>query len=236
MTDPEHANTAQQMTVQYGRRNAAADRDRYSLFNPVALHEHQARLRAMVSLWQQQGWASLHDKCFVEVGCGGGGNLLELLRLGAQARHLSGWELLPERVCAARACLPADLALHEGDASVADIAPASVDSALAFTVFSSILNDVDQARLAAAMWSWLKPGGAVLWYDFTFNNPRNPDVRGIPLHRIRALFPQGHITHRRVTLAPPIARAVVRVHPSLYPVFNALPMLRTHVLAWIAKT
>jgi hypothetical protein len=40
---------------------------------------------------------------------------------------------------------------------------------------------------------------------------------------------------RRVTLAPPLARAVVRLHPSLYTVLNALPLLRTHRLAWIEK-
>jgi hypothetical protein len=38
-----------------------------------------------------------------------------------------------------------------------------------------------------------------------------------------------------VTLAPPLARAVTRIHPGLYRWFNALPPLRTHVLAWIAK-
>jgi hypothetical protein len=52
---------------------------------------------------------------------------------------------------------------------------------------------------------------------------------------VRALFPQGRITRRRVTLAPPIARAVVRLHPGLYTVCNALPLLRTHLLAWIEK-
>jgi hypothetical protein len=40
---------------------------------------------------------------------------------------------------------------------------------------------------------------------------------------------------RRVTLAPPLARAVCRVHPALYAPFNLVPWLRTHVLAWIAK-
>ena len=85
------------------------------------------------------------------------------------------------------------------------------------------------------MWSWLRPGGAVLWYDFTYNNPRNPDVRGVPLRRVQALFPQAHITARRVTLAPPLARAVVRVHPALYGLFNSLPWLRTHILCWIEK-
>jgi hypothetical protein len=49
------------------------------------------------------------------------------------------------------------------------------------------------------------------------------------------LFPAGRITHRRVTLAPPLARAVCRLHPALYGVFNSLPLLRTHLLAWIAK-
>ncbi len=41
--------------------------------------------------------------------------------------------------------------------------------------------------------------------------------------------------HQRVTLAPPLARPLCRMHPGLYPVANALPWLRTHVLAWIAK-
>ena len=75
------------------------------------------------------------------------------------------------------------------------------------------------------------------------NNARNPDVRGVPLARVRAPFPQGHVQSQRVTLASPVARAVTRVHPGLYPgrypglypVFNAVPLLRTHALAWLAK-
>jgi len=85
------------------------------------------------------------------------------------------------------------------------------------------------------MWRWTKPGGGVLWYDFTVDNPRNPDVRGMPLKRVRALFPEAVIDSHRVTLAPPIARTVSRWHPALYTLFNALPMLRTHALAWLAK-
>jgi hypothetical protein len=103
------------------------------------------------------------------------------------------------------------------------------------TVFSSVLDPRAQQRLAQAMWSWVKPGGGVLWYDFTVNNPRNPDVRGIPLTRVRQLFPFARVSHRRITLAPPLARRVCRVHPGLYPVFNAIPLLRTHVLVWLQK-
>jgi hypothetical protein len=103
------------------------------------------------------------------------------------------------------------------------------------TVFSSLLDDEFQQRLASTMWRWVRPGGGVLWYDFTVNNPRNPDVRGVPLRRVRSLFPSGSLRVRRLTLAPPLARAVTRLHPSLYSAFNACPWLRTHALVWIQK-
>jgi hypothetical protein len=127
------------------------------------------------------------------------------------------------------------VALELGDAVEAHVEAESCDVVLQSTVFSSLLDAAFQQRLAKAMWRWLKPGGAVLWYDFTFDNPRNPDVRGVPLARVRALFPGARITHRRITLAPPLARAVVRLHPALYTLLNAVPLLRTHLLAWIEK-
>ena len=57
----------------------------------------------------------------------------------------------------------------------------------------------------------------------------------LPLARVRRLFPQGRVSAQRVTLAPPLARVVCRWHPGLYGLFNALPLLRTHVLAFIGK-
>jgi SAM-dependent methyltransferase len=171
----------------------------------------------------------------VDVGCGYGGHLLDFLRIGFAPGNLQGIELLPDRAAGARTKLPATLRLHEGDASSAQIAPASQDIVFQSVVFSSLLDDRFQQDLADRMWSWLRPGGGVLWYDFVVGNPSNPDVRGVPMRRLKVLFPQGRLTVRRVTLAPPIARAVCRVHPALYHVFNVLPLLRTHVLAWIGK-
>lgn len=85
------------------------------------------------------------------------------------------------------------------------------------------------------MWSMVKPQGGVLWYDFIFNNPNNPDVRGISILRIHELFPGGKIKVWRLTLAPPISRRVTKIHPSFYTLLNYIPFLRTHVLCWIEK-
>ena len=219
--------------ARYARR-APAD-ERYRLTSPAALLAMQERQRAMLALFARRGFGDLGALRLVEVGSGGGGNLLELLQLGFRPEHLAGIELLPQRHAAARARLPEAVRLECGDASTAAVEPASVDIVLASTVFSSLLDDAFQQRLAAAMWRWLRPGGGVLWYDFTVDNPRNPDVRGVPAARIRALFPEARLESRRLTLAPPLARAVCRLHPGLYTLFNALPPLRTHLLCWLQK-
>jgi SAM-dependent methyltransferase len=217
-----------QIAERYARRGGNGDR--YSLLRPEVWQMWQERQRALLRLLAMRPGVPA-DWRATEVGCGAGGNLFDLLRIGLLPAHLTGIELLPERLAAARAALPEGVRLLAGDASTANVAAASQDLVLQSTVFSSILDDALQQRVADAMWRWLKPGGAVVWYDFTVNNPRNPDVRGVPLSRVRALFPQGHFTARRVTLAPPLARAL----PAAYPLLNLLPLLRTHRLVLIEK-
>ena len=218
----------------YQRRERAGLADRYSLLRPEVWQMLHERQRALLRVLAKRP-GSLADWRLTEVGCGAGGNLLEMLRIGFVPAHLGGIELLPERYAAARAVLPAALSLSLGNAAEADIEAGSQDLLLQSTVFSSILDDQVQVAVAAAMWRWLKPGGAVLWYDFIVDNPRNPDVRGVPLKRVRELFPDARIKRQRLTLAPPLARIVCRLHPSAYTLLNSIPWLRTHVLAVIEK-
>ena len=49
----------------------------------------------------------------------------------------------------------------------------------------------------------VKPQGLILWYDFRYNNPRNPNVQGIGATEIRGLSPGRQVELRKVTLAPP---------------------------------
>jgi SAM-dependent methyltransferase len=219
----------------YARRKTAVESNRYSPLKAEVWQGMHERQRVMLQLFEKLGLASFADTKLVEVGCGAGGNLLEFLRLGFEPENLTGIELLEDRAAKANKILPVGM-VRLGDAAAADIPLASQDIVFQSTVFSSLLDNAFQQELANKMWNWLRPGGGVLWYDFTYNNPNNPDVRGVPVRRVRALLPLGLFTVRRVTLAPPIARRVCRIHPGLYSVFNAFPFLRTHVLCWIQKT
>ena len=216
----------------YARRGAT---ERYSLLQPDVWLTVQERQRAMLRLFARLGWRTLADKRLLEVGCGSGGNLLEMLRLGFEPEHLSGAELLPERLEAARRSLPPAVTLWVGDAAQLPLPEGEADVVLVSTVFSSLLDEAFQQQLAQAVWRAVKPGGGVLWYDFTVDNPRNPDVRGVPVARIAQFFPQGRVQAQRLTLAPPLGRAAARLHPALWTLLNALPVLRTHVLAWVQK-
>lgn len=225
----------QAVQARYARRDAAEDALRYQLMaNASALQAQQERLRALVRLWKSHGWSSLADLSITEVGCGAGGNLQDLLRLGASPARLQGLELIAERAEQARAVLPGVVRITEGDATHAPISEASQQAVLAFTLFSSLLDPVFRCHMAQTLWRWTAPGGGVLVYDFVVDNPRNPDVRGVPLAELRRLFPNAQVQSRRTTLAPPIARQLPATF--LSPASVLLYALRTHRLTWLAKT
>jgi len=217
---------AESVRARYARR---AERPDPAL--RMFLEERERALRR----WIGECELNPRDARVLEIGCGGGGNLAALIQLGFSPANLTGVELIDERMAEARRQLPSDVQLIGADALEAQLAPASFDVVILFTVFTSLLDEEYRKRLATHAWSLVKAGGGVLWYDFCFDNPRNPDVRGISVRDVRALFSEGRMRVRRVTLAPPLARAAVRVHRSLYHVLNVVPLLRTHVLCWIGK-
>ena len=222
----------QLVAERYSRRHPG---DLYSVLRPEVWLAMQERQRAILRLLCAHTHKRVAELRVLEIGCGSGSNLQEFMRLGFDPANLVGNELLPERFTAARRSLPAAVELHPGDALALPFADESFDIVYQSTVFTSLLDNDFQQRLADRMWRWVRCGGAVLWYDFTFDNPKNKEVRGLPLSRVRDLFPQGLIDAQRVTLAPPISRRVVRLHHALYPMLNLLPLLRSHLLCWVHK-
>ena len=115
---PEFEPEPRAVVDRYARRAVG---DRYSMLKPDVWQTVQERQRAMLKLFAIQGWADLSALRCLEVGCGSGGNLLELLRLGFAPQHLSGVELLTDRLRHARHVLPAALALFVMRRSVISI-------------------------------------------------------------------------------------------------------------------
>src|SRR5262245_20407655 len=133
--------------------------------------------RAVMGILAGRGLLPPGENRILDIGCGTGAHLNFFLRLGFRPQNLVGIDLQPERIVSARSQLPSGVSLSHGDASQLDLPEDSFDVVFQSLVFSSILDDQLQADLAARMWRLAKPGGGVLWYDFTWNNPRNPDVR-----------------------------------------------------------
>ena len=220
----------------YERRRAREDAHRYSPLDPYVLMAEKEKDQALGQMLESHSLTNRLPECnLLEIGCGSGNNLLRFLRLGFRPDKLTGNDLLPDRLRTARKILPSAVQLIAGDATTLELVEDSFDIVCLFTVFSSILDDEFQQRLAAKAWSLVKPGGGVLCYDFIYNNPANPDVRAVPIQRLRELFPHGTMQVVRVTLAPPIGRRVTRLWSGSYSILNRLPVLRSHVLAWLQK-
>ncbi len=165
----------------------------------------------------------------LEIGAGTGGNVPLYRSLGLKDHQIELNELLEDRLKMLEvnypeiAKLPGD-ALQIGEAGKYDII-------FQFTVFTSVLDNNFRMKLAQKMLRLLKPGGSIIWYDFIYNNPNNPDVKGVSKKQVRLLFPDCNIRIFPVTLAPPIGRRIGKLYGLINSIF---PFLRTHIVAEIS--
>lgn len=219
----------------YSRRQQLPEKTIYSPFNPAVYMAIQEKKLTLIKLLTFANFLPVSNKKVLEIGCGSGSNLLELISLGFLPENLIGNELLDYRANDAKHLLPTSTQIILGDAAKLDFEDNLFDIVYQSTVFTSILDNSFQQKLADRMWAMTKYGGGIIWYDFIYNNPKNPDVRGVPIKRIKELFPKAKIKVWPITLIPIISRFVTKIHPSMYSVFNLTPFLRSHVLCWIQK-
>jgi ubiquinone/menaquinone biosynthesis C-methylase UbiE len=171
----------------------------------------------------------------LDVGCGEGAVLRDLLRFGARPENLVGVDLLASRLASGRA-LNAGMAFSVADAADLPFPNASFDLLLAFTLLSSIVDVEARGAAASEMLRVLRPGGVLIVYDF-WVNPRNPDVRPLSRAEIRRLFAGCTFNWRRVTLAPPLLRLLAASPGGWMACYlmEKLPFLCTHFLVAATK-
>ena len=217
---------------EYARRaENAASTHRYSLFDPANLFLLQSRQRALLRLLSRHGITDLGALKMLEIGCGGGGVLLEWMTFGASPRNEHGIDIVFDRLTTVRARSPL-LRVACASGSELPYGDSSFDVVMQFTAFSSILDAELRARMAAEMRRVLRPGGLIVWYDFWLN-PTNRQTVGLGRRAVRELFPGCEIDFTRVTLAPPLARVVVPLSRALATILDSVRIFNSHLLAAI---
>jgi len=220
--------------VEYQRRANHVSADRYASWQPDTKLIIEGRRRAAEDMLRRaRVFPGREDKC-LEVGCGSHGWFNDLMEWGVSETNLHGIELDHARAQQARENFPkSDLRL--GDAVELPWADGSFKLVICSTLFTSILDSKVRMLIANEIVRVLAPGGALLWYDFAFDNPRNRNVRGISRRWLRELFPSLRGETRSVTLAPPLARAIAPRSWTLARLLEKIPVLRTHLLGVLIK-
>lgn len=220
----------------YARRDARRDAALYSHFNPANLFRIQECERRMLGLLASHGLSNLAPLRILEVGCGSGFWIRQLILWGAKPENISGVDLLPARIAEARRLCPSGVVLECHNAQQLGFSEGSFDLVIASTVFSSILDSALRAEVAGEILRVLRPSGAILWYDFFRDNPSNHDVKGVRKEEIKGLFPGCRLHAQRATLAPPLARRLAGFSWNVCRALNAMSILNTHYLALIVRS
>jgi ubiquinone/menaquinone biosynthesis C-methylase UbiE len=222
----------QRILEEYQRRARELDPDLYSDTRPVNLFLHQGQQRALLEALERSGLLPLRTKRILEIGCGTGRWLRAFGVFGAESANLAGIDLDGARVeDARRKASAADLRI--GDATQLPWPDGTFDIVFQSLVFTSILDAATRKAVAGEMQRMLRRGGAILWYDFRYNNPANTSVRKVTASEIRELFPDHDVELSRVSLAPPIARRLVHRSWFLASALEKLQVLNTHYFAVI---
>jgi SAM-dependent methyltransferase len=212
---------SEQINTQYNKRSSKAHLYQRSAYSDAVQNE----IKVVATELLNSKFKDLSKVKLLEIGAGNGTNAYLFEQMGVKLENISFNELIGERLNNIKSGFPNNK-LYEGDATHVQF-PEKYDIVFQSTVFTSILNDKDRKALADKMWSLLNPGGIILWYDFIYNNPKNPDVKKVDIHEVKALFNKcTSSTIKKITLAPPIGRKVGK----FYHLFN-VPFLRSHILA-----
>jgi SAM-dependent methyltransferase len=224
----------QRILAEYSRRDREVDASLYAPWTAASAFMQQTATRSAAQMLHRADVFPDREAQCLEIGFGYIGWLAELIRWGVPEKNLHGIELYAPRADRAHELLPvADL--RNGDATSLPWTDGHFQLVVASTVFTSILSDDTRRKVAAEVSRVLTPGGALLWYDFAVNNPHNQNVRKVKRSELLQLFPGLRGEIKSITLAPPLTRFFAPRSLALAMFLEAIPWLRTHLMAVLVK-
>ena len=230
----DHKNEPERITKGYGGWHGGMALARTAWHRPDVVYQHAMYTRVLSRLLANTLGTDLGKVRVVDVGCGTGAFLRQLIDWGATPANLTGTELQQDRIELARRRSAPEVTWHCGPLNA--LPAAGVDLVSAQTVISSVLDPELRQRLAIDMWRILKPGGWCLVFDFRYNNPRNPHLRKVTRDELDGYWCGQRRQYQTLLLAPPVGRALAGLPALFTEVLASLaPPLRSHFVYMVQK-
>jgi SAM-dependent methyltransferase len=197
--------------------------------------QFEERERHVLRLLERYDLLPLAGRKILEVGCGTGKWLRDLIAWGADPHALVGVELLEASAVRARRLCPPGVTIEPGNAALLSHPSGSFDIVLQASLFTSVLDDDMRRSIAAEMLRVLRPNGIIVWYDLFLNTQGSSYLRPVTKEELRHLFPGCVVDVRRVSLSPVLTQLLAPRSWSASTLLSRLAPLCTHYLGAIRR-
>jgi ubiquinone/menaquinone biosynthesis C-methylase UbiE len=199
---------------------------------PLEVFYRLGRINTLARLLRVVG-SSLEDAVVLDVGCGYGRSLIDLMVLGADPGRLHGIDVLPDRVERLRRWLP-PANVRSGDARELPWPDGHFDFVTQFTALSSIPELRDRRAVVSEIRRVLRPDGLFFSWDLIARFGSSP--AGLSRKQLVELCQPNMILAATTGLDPRIASRVIRKMPMVARNLEQVGVAPSHLAAVIRFT
>jgi len=172
------------MKVAYSKEDAKETRSvtvvRYAMFHDYPRYVIHTRENAVIKLLLYSLFNSdnVGYKSLLDIGCGDGYSLREMLRLGFRPSNCYGIDAMSGRIAEAKELSPTTMHYEVGDAKALPYPDKKFDVILLYTILSSVESLEDRTKIMSEAKRVLAPNGTIIVYEQneTINSDREKGV------------------------------------------------------------